>query len=631
MTVLVSPTLEAEALSPRALLRIVTVGHVDHGKSTLIGRLLHETESIPEGKLDMLKAVSQRRGMAFEWSFLLDSLQTERDQGITIDTSQIHLRTATRDVVLIDAPGHVEFLRNMITGASQADAALVIVDASEGIREQTRRHASLLHLLDVRQIAVVINKMDRIGYDEARFRAIEAEIREIFAGLDVTPAAVIPVSAREGDGVTRSSANIAWFDGPTVLEAIEHFAPARRDAEAPFRLPVQAVYKFGDKRIIAGRIETGAISVGDEIVVYPSGARALIRSVENWPDSAPAKALAAGYSVGITLDRDLFVARGDLIARADEAPHRARRLQARVFWLHADPVRVGQAVTIRIATAEARGTIANIDNVADAGALIARHESVLRQNAVAELDIDLAKPIAADHHADNRHTGRIVVEIDGRIAGGGLILSFGEPVRRGATNVVAVQSDVSAAERATRFGHEGAVVWLTGLPGAGKSTIAKALERHLFDHGGAPILLDGDTLRTGLNADLGFDAAARAENVRRIGEVASHLAANGMVAIVAAVSPAIADRARARQAAAERFFEIHVSTSAAVCEQRDPKGHYRRARAGEIRGFTGIDNSYESPQRPELVVDTAQESVDSAVARIVAGLTRGGVVANKGD
>jgi bifunctional enzyme CysN/CysC len=633
MTILVSPDTTASVLAPRPLLRIVTVGHVDHGKSTLIGRLLHETESIPDGKLDMLKAVSLRRGMDFEWSFLLDSLQTERDQGITIDTSQIRLRTATRDVVLIDAPGHVEFLRNMITGASQADAALVIVDVSEGVREQTRRHASLLHLLDVKQVAVVINKMDRIGYDEAQFRGIETEIRDIFTGLGVTPFAVIPVSARDGDGVAQRTANISWYSGATVLESIESFSPALPDREAPFRLPVQAVYKFGDKRIIAGRIETGRIAVGDEIAVHPSGATARIRSIEAWPLAAATSQLRAGYSVGITIDRDLFVARGYLIARVDRPPQRARRLQARVFWLNSEPARVGAPITVRIATAEARGTIANIDNVADAGALTERHDSVLRQNEVAELDIELVKPIAADHHAENRHTGRVVVEIDGRIAGGGLILSFGAPVRapERATNIVPVQSDVSAAERSARFGHDGAVIWLTGLPGSGKSTLAKALERRIFTAGVAPILLDGDTLRTGLNADLGFSAADRAENVRRIGEIAAHLAASGLVAVVAAVSPSAADRARARQAAADRFFEVFVATPADVCEQRDPKGHYHRARAGEIKGFTGIDNSYEPPPRPDLTIDTDREDPDHATARIVDLLARHGVIVRHGN
>src|SRR5215471_3064198 len=312
----------AQVAISRPLVRIVIVGHVDHGKSTLIGRLLCETGSLPDGKLELLRAVSARRGMAFEWSFLLDALQTERDQGITIDTSQIRFRTPARDFVLIDAPGHTEFLRNMITGASQADAALLLVDAAEGVREQTLRHAYLLHLLGIRQVAVIINKMDRVGYDDNRFREIDAEITAHLGGFGLRPAAVIPISARHGDGVVERSAAIEWYRGPTVIEALDGFAPAQPATALPLRLPVQAVYKFDDRRIVAGRIQSGQIAVGDEIAVAPSGKRAVVRSIEAWPaNDTELHAAGTGRSVGITLDRPLFIARGEVIARAEhEAP-----------------------------------------------------------------------------------------------------------------------------------------------------------------------------------------------------------------------------------------------------------------------------------------------------------------------
>src|SRR6516165_536155 len=302
MNVLVTEPLASFAASAakRPLVRIVIAGHVDHGKSTLIGRLLHETGSLPDGKLEALKAVSARRGMPFEWSFLLDALQTERDQGITLDTSQIRFRTPARDFVLIDAPGHAEFLCNMITGAAQADAALLIVDAAEGVRDQTRRHGYLLHLLGVRQVAVVINKMDRVGFAQERFRDIEAEISTHLVNLGLTPTAVIPISAREGDGVARRSDRAAWYGGPTVVETLDGFVPARPAEELALRLPVQAVYKFDDRRIIAGRIETGRVVVGDEIVVMPSGKTARVRSIESWPLlSDPPRSAGAGQSVGI--------------------------------------------------------------------------------------------------------------------------------------------------------------------------------------------------------------------------------------------------------------------------------------------------------------------------------------------
>jgi bifunctional enzyme CysN/CysC len=365
MNARVSPDLEVNAAFSRPLVRIVIVGHVDHGKSTLIGRLLAETGSLPDGKLEQLQAVSARRGMPFELSFLLDALQTERDQGITIDTSQIRFRTPSRDFVLIDAPGHTEFLRNMITGASQADAAVLIVDAAEGVREQTRRHGYLLHLLGVRQVVVVINKMDRVSYDDSRFHEIDAEISAHLGGFGVKPAAVIPISARHGDGVVARTAAIDWYNGPTVVEALDRFLPAQPATALPLRLPVQAVYKFDDRRIVAGRIESGTIAIGDEIAVVPSGRRARVRSIEAWPvadtGSPPANA-SAGRSVGITLDRELFVARGDVIALAAASAPAAQRLEARIFWLHQEPLAAGAMVTVRVGTAEARGTIAAIEN-----------------------------------------------------------------------------------------------------------------------------------------------------------------------------------------------------------------------------------------------------------------------------
>jgi sulfate adenylyltransferase large subunit/thioredoxin-dependent adenylylsulfate APS reductase len=415
------------AVAPRPLVRIVIVGHVDHGKSTLIGRLLAETGSLPDGKLEQLKAVSARRGMPFELSFLLDALQTERDQGITIDTSQIRFRTASRDFVLIDAPGHTEFLRNMITGASQADGALLIVDAAEGVREQTRRHGYLLHLLGVRQVVVVINKMDRVGYDDGRFREIDAEISAHLAGFGVEPVAVIPISARHGDGVVARTEAIDWYDGPTVIEALDRFAPAQAPTALPLRLPVQAVYKFDDRRILAGRIESGSIAVGDEIVVAPSGKRARVRSIESWPVADAGGGIAtasAGRSVGITLDRELFVARGDVIALGAAPAPSAQRVKARIFWLHSTALAAGTTVTVRVGTAEARGTIVAIENSIDPGEVAVTRAPTIGQNHVGDIEIALAAPLAVDLNADNPRTGRIVLEDSGRIAGGGLVLAL---------------------------------------------------------------------------------------------------------------------------------------------------------------------------------------------------------------
>ena len=433
MNARVSPDLDASPTFSRPLVRIVIVGHVDHGKSTLIGRLLAETGSLPDGKLEQLKAVSARRGMPFELSFLLDALQTERDQGITIDTSQIRFRTPSRDFVLIDAPGHAEFLRNMITGASQADAAVLIVDAAEGVREQTRRHGYLLHLLGVRQVVVVVNKMDRVGYDDSRFREIDAEISAHLGGFGVKPSAVIPISARHGDGVVARTAAIDWYNGPTVVEALDRFTPAQPATALALRLPVQAVYKFDDRRIVAGRIESGTIAVGDEIAVAPSGKRARVRSIEAWPAadaSGGTAAASAGRSVGIILDRKLFIGRGDVIAAAAARAPTAQRLEARIFWLHDEPLAAGAIVTVRVGTAEGRGTIVAIENSVDPGEVAATHAETIGQNHVGDIEIALAAPLAVDLYEDNPRTGRVVLEYGGRIAGGGLVLSLPGDAKR---------------------------------------------------------------------------------------------------------------------------------------------------------------------------------------------------------
>jgi bifunctional enzyme CysN/CysC len=610
----------------RPQVRIVIVGHVDHGKSTLVGRLLHETGSLPEGKLEMLKAVSARRGMPFEWSFLLDALQTERDQGITIDTTQIRFRTGSRDIVLIDAPGHAEFLRNMITGASQADGAVLIIDALEGVRDQTRRHGYLLHLLGVKQVAVVVNKMDRVDFAADRFNEISEEISAHLLGLGVTPTAVIPISARDGDGVAERTPRINWYDGPTVVEALDALEPARPLQQLALRLPVQAIYKFDDRRIVAGRIESGQLASGDEIVIMPAGKIARIKTVESWPLTPVKGRQGAGRSVGITLDRELFIERGDVISHVGSSPRDTSRLRARIFWLHDKPLSKGEQILVRLGTREARATVVAIEKAVDPGELSAAENKSIARNHVGEIDISLAHPIAADPYSDNPRTGRLVIEVSGRIAGGGLVLSVDAGQRAVPVDIVPVESALRPDERSARYRHNGAVVWLTGLPGSGKSTLARALERRLFSNGGSPILLDGDTLRAGLNADLGFSTADRTENIRRLAEVATHLARNGHIAIVAAVSPSRDDRAAARRIADTAFREVYVATPAEVCESRDPKGHYAKARAGALKAFTGMGNDYQPPTASELSIDTSARSVSDAADEIERMLAASGIL-----
>jgi bifunctional enzyme CysN/CysC len=557
---------------------------------------------------------------------LLDALQTERDQGITIDTTQIRFRTHSRDVVLIDAPGHAEFLRNMITGASQADGAVLIIDALEGVRDQTRRHGYLLHLLGIKQVAVVVNKMDRVDFSAVRFKEISDEISAHLIGLGVTPSAVIPISARDGDGVAERTPRIGWYQGPSVVEALDALEPARPLEQLALRLPVQAIYKFDDRRIVAGRIESGHLNTGDEIVIMPAGKIAKIRSVESWPVT-PLKGIhGAGRSVGITLDRELFIERGDVIAHTGRSPRDTRRIRARIFWLHDKPLAKGDQILIRLGTRESRASVVAIEKAVDPGELSNAQTKSIARNHVGGMDISLAQPVAADPYSENPRTGRLVIEVNGRIAGGGLVLSVDAGQRAVPVDIVPVESALRPEERSARYRHNGAVVWLTGLPGSGKSTLARALERRLFGNGGSPILLDGDTLRAGLNGDLGFSAQDRTENIRRLAEVATHLARNGHIAIVAAVSPSADDRAAARRIADNSFREIYVATPAEICESRDPKGHYAKARAGTLKAFTGIGNDYQPPSRCELTIDTSARSVADATDEIERMLAESGIL-----
>lgn len=432
MNIAVTTETSGTGNTERPLIRIVIAGHVDHGKSTLIGRLLHETGTLPEGKLESLKAVSKRRGMPFEWSFLLDSLQTERDQGITIDTSQIRFRTPSRDFVLIDAPGHAEFLRNMITGASQADAAILLVDATEGVRDQTRRHAYLLHLLGIRQIVAVVNKMDKVSFDTTRFEDIERELRQYLSEIGSSVQVVIPVSAREGDNVARRSERSTWYSGPTILAALDGFSSTHSSADLPLRVPVQAIYKFDDRRILAGRVESGSVSVGDEIIVMPGRKTARVKSIEAWPAPGTVRSphmAHSGQSIGITTDRDLFIERGNVISLASDPSSLAHTLRARIFWLPQEPLDVGDEVIVRVATAEAHASVVAVDHTIDPGGLTAIGRNSVGQNQIGEIEFLLARPLAADRHRDNPITGRIVIERDGRIAGGGLILDVGTNAR----------------------------------------------------------------------------------------------------------------------------------------------------------------------------------------------------------
>lgn len=609
------------ALAARPL-PIVIVGHVDHGKSTFVGRLLYETGSLPEGKLEAVKASSERRGMPFEWAFVLDAMQSERDQGVTIDTTQIRFRSKLRPYLIIDAPGHKEFLKNMVTGAAKAEAALLVIDAQEGAQEQSRRHGYLLHLLGIREVAVLVNKMDLVGYSAERFGAVAEDFRAYLADLGVEPKAIVPISAREGDNLTRHSPRMPWYQGPSVLEVLDSFPYAALPVDRPLRMPVQDVYKFDQRRIIAGRLESGRLQVGDRVLFSPSNKTARIKTIEAWHVPEPPGEAVAGQSIGITLDEPIFVERGEIMSHESDPPLLTNVFKARIFWLGERPLVIGANYKLKLATTEATVVVEAIEKAIDTAELRPLPPEAIPRNAAGEVVLRSKRILALDEYRSNPRTGRFVLVEDFIPVGGGTISMEGYPDQRQlltvrASNLTAVGHAVSRAARAARNGHKGGVLWFTGLSGAGKSTLALALERELFAKGYHVYVLDGDNIRGGLCRDLGFSPEDRAENIRRVGEVAALFADAGFIAISSFISPYRSDRQRAREAAGENFHEIYVKADLAVCEQRDPKGLYKRARKGEIKDFTGISAPYEPPENPELVVPTDELGLEDCIALLL--------------
>lgn len=610
-------------------LKIVILGHVDHGKSTLVGRLLHDTGSLPEGKLEQLQQIAERRRVPFEWANLMDALQAERDQNISIDTAQIWFHTRKRHYVIIDAPGHKEFIKNMVTGAAQAEAALLVIDAHEGVQENSRRHGYLLDLLGIRQVAVLVNKMDLVDYSQERFNAIEAEYRAWLRQLKLEPTRFIPISAREGDNIAAPGKNMPWWKGPTVVETLDEFKAARSLGNQPLRFPIQDVYRFDHRRILAGRVESGRIKVGDRLTFAPSNKTSAVKTIERW--NAPARDFAeAGESIGITLTDQVFVQRGAVAAPENAPPYALTSFKARLFWLGKQPFMPGRQYRLKIATQEVECHIEKLERVIDASTLqtvqrppaevfVGRHEA-------AELTLKTNKPVAFDAVNEVAATGRFVI-VDGfDVAGGGVIVPNNYPRRTADTlhkshNIFWTSGRVTPAQRTLRHGHGGRVLWLTGLSCSGKSTIATELERELFERGKLVYVLDGDNMRHGLCNDLGFSPRDRRENIRRIGEVAKLFADAGVICITAFISPYREDRDAIRKSLSPgQFVEVYLNVPVEVCEQRDTKGLYAKARAGKIREFTGVSAPYESPASPEVELSTAELTVSECASKVVAFL-----------
>lgn len=605
-------------------LKIVFVGHVDHGKSTLIGRILHDTLSLADGKIEAVEKAAAAEGMEFEFAFLLDALLEEQEQNITIDTTQIPFRTSRREYVIIDAPGHREFLQNMITGAASADAAILLIAANEGVREQSRRHAYLLQLLGIQQVVVAVNKMDLVDYSAERFAEIERESREFLSTLKMVARMCIPISAREGENVAgRGSEKMGWYDGPTILQAFDSLEAPPSAVELPLRFCVQDVYRFDERRIIAGRIESGRLRVGDRLVFSPANKHAVVQSIEAWK-SEPVDERIAGDAVGVTLQEQIFVERGFVASHEKETPIETNRFQADVFWISPEPLRSDQSYQLRLATQELACRIVSIHEVIDSVSLHSSGEaaSEVARNEIGRVTIQTRAPLVMDNHDRIPQLGRFVLLQNNRIDGGGIVFGgvYTDRAEVKSKNISWTHGKISVRDRARQNGHAGAVVWLTGLSGAGKSTIAQALEAELFGRAMHTYVLDGDNVRHGLNSNLGFSPEDRMENIRRVSEVAKLMAEAGTVVVTAFISPYRLDRRRAREVALEggtEFIEVFVDAPVHVCEERDPKHLYKKARAGVIRDFTGIDAPYEAPEDPEIVVRTHEQTVEESVTSIL--------------
>ena len=521
-------------------MKLVIVGHVDHGKSTLVGRLMADTDSLPTGKLDFIKDICDQQGKSFEFAFLLDALEEEQKQGITIDTSQIFFKTKKRPYVIIDAPGHKEFLKNMVTGAANAEAALLLIDAYEGVQEQSRRHGYLLRLLGMKQVAVVVNKMDLVNHDPEVFYKIKAEYTEFLNSMGVEAREYIPVSAKLGENIANRSENMTWYQGPTVLEMLDQFEDKLPEINQPFRLPLQDVYKFDERRILAGRVESGTAKIGDEIIFSPSNKKGIIKSIETWEVEKEPNTIEATQSVGITLTEQIFVERGDVAALASDPPIVTTTFDANVFWMGKKHLQKGESYLIKLTTQNVECEVAKFNKAIDTSTLeTLPDQDFIAKNDVAELTLRTRQPIAFDLFNTIAETGRFVLVDEYDVCGGGIITGFTplSEIDRFRDEALYrdshwIKSAVTPDMRAYRYGHRAAMILITGKSGVGKADLAGKLEDKLFHQNFQSYLLDGRNIQVGLGADMDQDKYfSDGEAVRRFGEVAKLFVDAGHVVI----------------------------------------------------------------------------------------------------
>ncbi|MBD3244198.1 MAG: sulfate adenylyltransferase subunit CysN [Chitinivibrionales bacterium] len=622
-------------MNEKTLLRLTTTGSVDDGKSTLIGRLLFETRAIFEDQFAAIEKTSKRRGSEeVDLALLLDGLSAEREQGITIDVAHRYFETSRRKFIITDSPGHEQYTRNMVTGASTAECAIILIDARNGVLTQSRRHGFLVSLLQIPHLVVAVNKMDLVDYSQEVFDGIVGEYRAFSEKLDIHDITYIPVSALKGDNVVEPSANMEWYHGQTLLHYLENVQVSADRNLVDFRFPIQYVIRpHQDFRGFAGRIASGTVSPGEEIAVLPSGRTSRVAGVHTF-DGDQVEAFAP-QSVVLTLEDEIDVSRGDMIVRRHNLPQVGRSFEAMLCWMDTERLQTRKQYLLKHTTQTVKAFVSTINYRVDVNTLHREQADSFGLNDIGRVGITTARPLFFDPYVRNRTTGSFILidPLTNATAAAGMIRDVSRSVediateaqrgitRRSSSNVTWADANISRDAREQRNGHGAAVVWFTGLSGSGKSTVARAVERRLFDEGCHTMLLDGDNVRHGLCGDLGFSDEDRTENIRRIGEVSRLFFDSGAITLCTFISPFRADRDFVRSIVEPgKFVEVYVKCDLEICKRRDPKGLYKKAEAGEIRGFTGIDSPYEEPEEPEVTVETDLQSVEQIVEKVIAML-----------
>lgn len=621
-------SLEAVSAAASAdTLRFLTCGSVDDGKSTLIGRLLYDSHLLMEDQVEDLKSDSLKHGTTGEdidFALLVDGLEAEREQGITIDVAYRFFATPRRRFIVADTPGHVQYTRNMATGASTADLAILLVDATKGLLTQTRRHAVICSLLGIREVVLAVNKMDLVAFDEAPFRKIAADFQGFAARLSIDAVTAIPMSARAGDNVSRKSERTPYYTGPTLLELLETVTPEQRLASAPFRMPVQWVCRPNQEfRGFAGPVVSGRIQVGDEVVVANSGRSSRIARI--LLGSEKLEAANSGQSVMVTLADEVDLSRGDVLSAANARPQLSDQFAADLVWMDSEALLPGRQYLLKTMTQTVPAQVTDLKHRFDVDSLDHIAAKVLELNEIGVVNLSTGAPVAFDPYAENRDTGGFILidRFSNQTVAAGMIRF----ALRRASNIHWQALSVDRSARARLKHQKPCVLWFTGLSGSGKSTVANLVEKRLFALGRHTTILDGDNVRHGLNRDLGFTDADRVENIRRVAETAKLMADAGLIVLVSFISPFRSEREMARGLMPEgEFIEIFVDTPLEVAEARDPKGLYARARAGEIRNFTGVDSPYEVPSAPDIHLRAAGLEPEVLAEQVIGYLEKRGLL-----